>query len=195
MLIEGDEGCHSAKTTERSTVNGGADTTSESSELCEDSNSSSPSAGTKSTSQEEPSVNSTGATKRRQSYKPSASPHWEAAKRLVKMYMTLLEGQFTSYSLPNKPRIETAQRSCVKILDRKESTPEELEALIKYAAVDMEPWANGPYAVSNFFGFARRWHEFKLKQEFPEKLAREMQAKRLNMAENLRKQDEDNRPL
>ncbi len=189
MLIEGDEGCHSAKTIERSTVNGGADTTSESSEPCEDSDSSSPSAGTKSTSQEEPSANSTGVIKRRQSYKPSASPHWAAAKRLVEMYVTLLEGQFTSHSLPNRQRLDTAQRSCVKILDRKESTPEELEALIKYAVVDMEPWANGPYAVSNFFGFARRWHEFKLKQEFPEKLAREMQAKRLNMAENLRKED------
>ena len=189
MLIEGDGKCQSAKTTERSTAKGGADTTSESSEPCEGSNGSSPSAGTKSTNQEEPSANSTGVTKRRQSYKPSASPHWEAAKHLVAMYVTLLEGQFTSHSLPNKQRTDTAQRSCVKILDRKELTPEELEALVRYAAVEMEPWANGPYAVSNFFGYARRWHEFKLKQEFPEKLAREMQAKRFNMAENLRKED------
>ncbi len=189
MFFEEGEEWQSAKTIEQSTVKGGVDTTDESSEPCEDSNNSSPSAGTKSTNQKEPSANSTGVTKRRQSYKPSASPHWEVAKHLVAMYVTLLEGQFTSHSLPNKQRTDTAQRSCVKILDRKELTPEELEALIKYAAVEMEPWANGPYAVSNFFGYARRWYEFKLKQEFPEKLAREMQAKNIDMAEKLRKED------
>ena len=187
MLIEGDEGCYQ-KTIDLSVASDGADTTGASSKRSKNSNCSKQSAGTKSVNQQEPSASSTGATKRQQSYKPSASPHWEAAKRLVAMYMTLLEGQFTSMSLPNKQRIATAQRSCLKILDGKAATPEELEAIVKYAAEDMKSWPNGPFAVSNFFGHARRWHEFKLKQGFPEKLARAMRAK-TDMAEKLREQD------
>ena len=181
---------HSVKTIEPLVVKGGLGITCAFVRSSEDSGGISLNAGTQSTNQPSPSASSGGVTKRRHSYKPSASPHWLAAKRLVALYMTLLEGQFTSLSLPNKQRIEMAQRSCLKILDREELTPEGLETIIKYAAQDMEGWPNGPFAVSNFFGFARRWHEFKLKLEHPEKMEREMRVKRADMAEKLRKQDE-----
>ena len=188
MLFEEGEEWQSAKIIDSSAVNDGTDTISASDKSSGDSSVSSQSAGMKSGNQPSPSANSGEPTKRRQSYKPSASPHWEAAKRLVALYMTLLEGQFSSLSLPNKQRIETAQRSCLKILDSGESTPENLEIIIKYAVEEMKPWPNGPFAVSNFFGHARRWLEFKRKQGFPEKLEREMREK-TDMAEKLRKED------